>query len=339
MKKLLALVLSLVLVFGFVTLAMAATIATSGEIDLEYFSKNWTGDTHYSLTEVGVYNTMTISDSAEAHLNFWYESNSKDVQDYNLLDDAYVTYKFGANTLMVGKTRYWKLQGPTDSLSENVRNLIGGGDIFEPAVSAVATFKLADSISVEAGYFYNTLHSTGTTTQTPVYDSTGTKTGEYISTTTYDKDYEDDGFNIGFARASYTAGNLSANVEYIQLSDSTAKWISDTPAADIEADISYKLGNFSVYVADFSVDRYLRTWTAGDLGDSDNYVFVGGTASIGNLWASVDYAVTAPDDAPNQVGYKLNYYLGNNSSLKYSYVNNTYGGYQDKSELQLIVTF
>jgi hypothetical protein len=341
MKKVLILLLSAVLVFGFATLTIAATIATSGEIDAEYFNRLWTGEqVNYTLLEAGLNNKITINDNVEANLNFWLESDEMDVQNYNIVDDAYVTYKFGANSLLIGKTRYWQLQGPLDSLQGFFRGLLGNDHILEPAVSVIDSYKLTNNLNLTAGYLFNVTDN--------VYS-----------------DYKNNGINMPFIKASYSAGSMSADLEYIQptYAGTAASWYSQDPAADYMLDVTYKLNSkFTVWAAYLGVDQVIdnNTIARASVDKTDNFGLVGFTASIGNLWASVDYAVSAPEssnwitysyqDTPTATdhetdwskdkpfGVNISYYLGSNTTLMYTYATNT-GVWQDKSRLRFKVTF
>lgn len=352
MKKLLVMGLSLAMVLGLATVSMAGSINTSGEIDAEYFNKHWTGESvGYTLMEVGVTNTIDINDTTTAHLNFWYESDQTQVQNYNIIDDAYLIYKFGGgHSLLVGKTRYWQLQGHFDSLSGFFRGALGSDDILEPPVSLVGTFRVNDNFGVTTGYFYNAANST-------IQNYTGTAiVNDTTVVTPNSGTYSDDnGFNIPFVRVEYNKNNLSASAEVMQLSQ--ISWLTKKPATDYMLDVAYKFGKYTVWAAYLGVAQQLdNNKIAGyDVGDTDNFGFIGVTASVGKFWISAEYGIVAPDSSnwieytdgswhetnwsdDRPIGLDVSYFFGNNTTLKYTYATNT-GNYSDKGRLRLIVKF
>jgi hypothetical protein len=355
MKKLLVWGLSLILMLSMATVSWALSISTSGEIDSEYMSRHWTGESvGYTLIEVGLYNTIEINDNTTAYLNFWYESDQTQVQNYNVLDDAYITYKFGnGNMFLVGKTRYWQLQGHFDSLSGFFRGALGSDDILEPPVSVIGKFSINDNFTVTAGYFFNTANKT-------IQDSASSP-GTYS---------DDKGYNIPFLRGEFTKGNWLVSAEVLQLDKAYCEatgwaWLDDKPATDYMVDVAYNFGRFSIWAAYLGVAQSLdnnkitnRTGVrTGDIDKTDQFCFIGATASIGKFWITAEYAVSAPDsycpissgtgsswskttdwseDAP--FGFDISYYLGNNTTLKWTYATNT-GNWQDKNRIRLIVKF
>ncbi|QTL99137.1 hypothetical protein GM661_14815 [Iocasia frigidifontis] len=320
MKKILFIGLVLILVLAFTSISLSAMITTTGELKFAYFMKDYSGaDADYTKTELGLYNDIYIAPRVSANVNLWLETNGEEKQDYNIVDDAYVTYKTeSGNNLQVGYSRF-DTAGPTYALADFTRGLLGGD--LEPAVNLVYTVSLNDVWAFQTGYFHN------------------------WGGNCYEDYTGGDGKDTLLARSMYSANHFNLNIMYLDFGEMDQQFIN--PAGEYMIDATYTWSKFSIYGAYIAYD-----WAYNS--ERDYMGIVGSTVSLGNFWLNVDYALKTPEESmwteyqdgtwhetdwskDKPLGCKVSYYFGNNTTLEYAYATNTAGS--DKSTLTLIVKF
>lgn len=245
MKKLLAIVLSVVMVLGFAVTSMAIeplkdfpisalpsspVFMVSGEVNTEAnLLENST------QTEVGLYNLCKMSDSVLNYVGFW--GAACETYTYFVIEEAFSNIKFGNNNnLLIGYNRY-NIYSSLDVLGNGyyLMNLMGG--YLQPNAQAVLSVPIGRSFTAKAGYFPYWLNKSSVS------------------------------HNAVSLGGVYTAGPITVDATYLYLSkgDDTA-----APKAEYIINADYKLGEkVKAYVA------YAGVNGAEANVDIENYAFVG----------------------------------------------------------------
>jgi hypothetical protein len=319
MRKVLSLVLSAILVVSLATVSLAA-ITTTGEIDLDYFAHKSGYSDHSTLAEIGLYNDISINETTSAYIGLWMETNSSnEEQGYSDIDDAYIMKKVGTGSLKAGYGRY-NIDGPLDVLGTgNFAMYLLGGSL-EPAVQLLYTAPLSETLTLKTGYFYDW----------------GAKSYTWSGT-------ETDGRNVYALQASYAKGPLFGDAAYLGVGKADDD--IDDPSDEYIVDIGYKLGEkYTVYAAALGAD--LGMSETGKMGNLENFVMLGASATLGDFFAEVETAVSTPDDwctnrdgdEARPFGFIVDYKLDQNAKLRFARAINT-DGLADFTKVQYILTF